>query len=386
MIALNKELLANTFLIENAKSLRDGKFISEEQYKAAKLQTFRLKTQSNMLIRIGFGLLGIFLYSSIVGVISLFGLSFMEQAYKAMIFVYAFVGLGGSELFSSRNYYGYGLDDVFILGFQLLFCTAIGVAMENVTLAFFAMILVGFFCCVRYVNTMAALVGLVGIVGFFCCLSFELKIIPELFMPFVGLLLAMAMYAAHHRLAKNPRLYFYKYALRMLRIFSLVLGYVSINYLVVRELSVDMLHLVVDAQHDIPFAFVFYFLTFAIPVLYIWYSLQSKSREMLIIGMLCLACSILTIRYYYSVIPAEVALILGGILLFAGTYFCIRKLKHRESGITFSPDRNSDKNTLLYAQAILVNSQIGVKAPPAADGGMTFGGGGFSGGGSSETF
>ena len=170
-----------------------------------------------------------------------------------------------------------------------------------------------------------------------------------------------------------------------MQVFSLILGYLSVNYLVVRELSLALMGIEVAPNGDIPLAFLFYALTFAIPIGFLVFSLKQKSRPMLIIGILAFAFSVFSIKYYYSFIPVEIALILAGILLFGFAYICIVKLKHKESGVTFMRDRNTDANSLLYAQAIIVNSQIniGVSAPESE---MPFGGGGFSGGGAGETF
>lgn len=386
MIALNKDLLRNTFFLENAKTLRDGGFISKEQFLSVKAVTPVLKTQNNFLVRIGFLLLGIFLYSSVAGVVSLFGLAIMEHQFEIFTFVYAIIGLAGIEFLSRQNYYGYGLDDAFTIGFCTMAAMAFGVNTESPAVAFLVLGIFGIFCAIRYVHTVSMLLGLVGTTGFFCCLVFDLEIIAALYLPFIGFGLAVGMYAIYHRFQSNPDAYFYQYVLQVLQVFSLVLGYVSVNYLVVRELSVEMLHIAVDANHDIPFATVFYLLTFAIPIGYLFFGLKYKIRALLILGLLAMACSVLTIRHYYSVLPAEAALILAGILLFAWAYACIRKLKGKESGITFERDRHSDKNSLMYAQVILANSQISIKPPVSDSGPMTFGGGGFSGSGSSEGY
>lgn len=386
MIALNKDLLRNTFFIDNARSLCDGGFITKAQFLSAKAVTPVLKTQHNFLVRIGFLLLGIFLYSSVAGVVSLFGLAIMEHQFEIFTFVYAIIGWVGIEFLSRQNYYGYGLDDAFAIGLCTMAAMAFGINTESATVAFFVLGLVGVFCSIRYVHTVSMLLGLAGITGFFCCLVFDLEIIAALYLPFIGLGLAVVMYAIYRHFQNRLETYFYQYSLQVLQVFSLILGYASVNYLVVRELSVEMLHLVVDANHDIPFAIVFYLLTFALPIGYLFFGLKYKMRPLLILGLLTMACSILTIRYYYSILPAETALILAGILLFALAYICIRKLKGKESGITFERDRHSDKNSLMYAQVILANSQISVKPPVSDSGPMPFGGGGFSGGGSSESY
>lgn len=113
-----------------------------------------------------------------MGVISFFGLSLIDMGnYEWAVYSYALVGLVGSELLVRQNFFGHGLDDAFILGFVSMMSVAIAVNLESATAIFVTLAIVGLVCCVRYVNTISALVCLVGITGFFCCLSFDLEII-----------------------------------------------------------------------------------------------------------------------------------------------------------------------------------------------------------------
>src|SRR6478609_1313564 len=105
MIAHDKTLLENTFFLEGAESLKQAGFVTPEQLSKAKTATPVLKTHNNILVRIGFFLLGCLLYSSIVGVLSLFGLSLAESGYKVMVYFFAAIGLAGSELLARQNYY-----------------------------------------------------------------------------------------------------------------------------------------------------------------------------------------------------------------------------------------------------------------------------------------
>ena len=388
MKAYKSKLLENTFLVEEAKSLRNGKFISADQYFVIKTKYEQLKTQPNILVRAGFFLLGIFLYSSIAGAIALVLSPIWDSgdfSFTAIIWFYAVIGLVASEFFAKNNYYNFGLDDVFVLGFQAMLYTAIGVSTENKMLVLVVMAVVGTLSCVRYINTLSALVALVGISGIIAVSIADYGVIPTAFLPFVMLLLAGFLYWIFTILKKHPKAYFYQYALQLLQVFSLILGYASVNYLVVRELSAELLGIEVKPGEDIPFAFLFYALTFLIPVGYIALSLKKKSREFLIVGLLAFAFSIFTIRFYYSLMPIETALILGGILLFGIACFGIAKLKHKESGVTFKTDRNTDKNSLMYAQAIIINSQLHSHQTVSEDP-MQFGGGGFSGGGAGESY
>ena len=72
MIAYNKTLLDNTLLVDEALSLKKSGFIDSAQYKNIAKELPTLKRHKNIAIRLGFFVLGCFLYSSICGMLSFF--------------------------------------------------------------------------------------------------------------------------------------------------------------------------------------------------------------------------------------------------------------------------------------------------------------------------
>lgn len=386
MIVYDKELLENTFLLEEAKQLNSEGFVSKTQLAEIKKDLPVLKSHHNILVRVGFFILGVLLFSSLTGVASLITFSLAEHHFWIMLFVYTGVGILGSEIMTQQHHqFGYGLDDAFILGFQGFFCGMFGMAFESPLAAFIALALIGFAACVRYVHTLSILVCLIGIMGTICYPILELKIINSAFLPFILLVVAVILYFVYLKISKLHEFKYYKNPILVLQGFSLILAYLSMNYLVVRELSEALLGLHIEKGHDIPFALLFYGFTFFIPVFYLAYSLYGKDRLMLITGFLAFGFSIYTIRFYYHLLPVEVALILGGLVLFAVAYLTIRKLKDKESGLTFKPARGAEQDFLPNIEALIVNSQVDLPAP-ASNSKMPFGGGGFSGGGADGNF
>lgn len=384
MQAYSKEKLENGLLINEAKRLFKMKFISKEQLNGVIYELPKLQS-SNIFIRFGFFLLGLFLFSSVAGFLALLFGNLVTTHYEVLIYLYAMIGLVGSEVFAKNLYHGHGLDDAFVLAWQATFCIAIGISFESSTVVYAVLFVIALFSYIRYVNTISALLSCIGLVGFFFTLITDYKIISTIFLPFIGLTLAIFIYAFYKRMHLKSNYFIYDNALQLIKIFSLVLGYASVNYMVVRELSESLMGVVVTKGHDIPLAFLFYGLTFLIPLMYIYFGLQRKDRIFLTIGLLTLGYSFFTIRFYYSLMPLETALVLAGLLLFAISFFSIKKLQNKETGITFKPDRDSNSNLLLNAQALIINSQISTK-PVINESKMPFGGGGFSGGGSGESF
>ncbi|HWR94078.1 MAG TPA: hypothetical protein VN192_02635 [Flavobacterium sp.] len=386
MVAFDKTLLENTFLLEEAKKLKQQNFLSTEEFATLFVKLPTLKYQNNLLIRFGFFLLGCFLYSSIIGMVSMVFMQGLESNYQLMLFVYAIIGFAGCEFLSRMTYRNFGLDNAFVLGAQIALIAAIGVATDSILGGFIVMFFAGLFCCIRYVNMLSALFSCIGITGVLCDLIIENHVIDMSFLPFVLFILAIGLYYIFSKLKTNPSALYYKSSLQMVEGFSYLLGYFSVNYLVVRELSEDLMNVVITGNSDIPFAFIFYGLTFIIPLFYLSYSLKTKNRIMLYIGFLTLCFSFFTIRYYYSVLPIETALILAGVLLFGLSYWAIKVLKNKDFSITFKPDKGNEIDKLSNTEALITNSQIDLTPVERVEHNMPFGGGGFSGGGSGGSF
>ena len=391
MIVYDKNLLNNLALVEEAKTLESASFINKEQKNLIKKELPAFKRQSNLLVRLGFFLLGAFLYLSVCGVISLMGLTSSGSEhtfFKVCCFIFAAIGFAGAEFLAVQKYYGHGLDDAFILGAILNIGFAIAIITEGYELQIALFVaLASFFMYRRYLHLLSLLVFCIAATVILFFGMFEFGDVAKSILPFVALLASGIFYFLTKRIINNLKESYYYNGVLLANSFCLVLFYLSCNYLIVRELSVEFLGNEVLPGQDIPFAYFFYAFTFIVPAVYLVQALKTKDRIMLWISFLAIAFSFYTIRFYYSVLPIEVALTLGGLIMFAIAYFAIRKLKDKESGLTFKPDRINHSNAILNAEALIVASTFGMKPEvKGPDSPMDFGGGGFSGGGSEGTF
>jgi hypothetical protein len=388
MIAHDKQLLNDMALLEEANSLEQAGFISKEQKDLIKKQLPDFKNQKNILVRLGFFLVGSFLYSSICGSISLLGLSGEEFFFQICCYIFAGVGFAGAEFLANQKYYGHGLDDAFILGaiFNVGFAVGISTDGYELIIAIF-MAIAAFVMYRRYLHLASLLVFCLASSAVLFYGLFEFGAIGKTILPFVAMLFAARFYFFTNKSIQSLTEGYYYNGFLLANSFCLILFYLSGNYLVVRELSVMLLGNEILPGSDIPFAYFFYAFTLIVPLVYLVQALKTKDRIMLWISFLAIGFSIYTIRFYYSVLPIEVALTLGGVVLFAIAYFSIKKLKEKESGLTFKPDRINNSNALLNAEALIVASTFGMKpAVKPESSPMEFGGGGFSGGGSDGSF
>ncbi|MBZ4040775.1 hypothetical protein [Flavobacterium hibisci] len=389
MIVFDKNKLENSVLIEEADSLKNGGFIGKEQLDFIKKELPTLNSHKNILVRIGFFLLGSFLYSSICSAVSLLGISGLDHYWEIFPFLFGIIGIVGSEFLAKKDYYNHGLDDAFILGTILSFGCAVTfiTKLENVFMVSFIVAIISLILFLRYIHLLSALVFYLALTLSLGYSIFEYLEAGQAILPFFMMFFGAATYFSCRKLITGLTKPYYYNGILLIKSISLILFYLSGNYLIVRELSASLTGGYYEISPEIPFAFFFWVFTFIVPVLYLFYSLTSKDRIMLWISFLAIAFSFYSFRFYHSVLPIEVALTLGGIMMFSVAFYFIRKLKTKESGLTFKPDRISNSNAFLHAEALIIASSFGMKpeAKPS-ESPMEFGGGGFSGGGSEGTF
>ncbi|NMH28456.1 hypothetical protein [Flavobacterium silvaticum] len=384
MIAYNQTEILNTKRVSVLDELKEAGFIDKAQIQAFEQKNMVLKTQRNILLRLCFAFLGMLLYGAIISFVSLLFMSVIDKNFWLPVFVFSLIGLGITEFMAHSKYYAFGIDDVAILGFQGFFAGAIYILTDNSLASFATLAIIGALCCIRYVNTLSAIVSLIGITGFVCICIIDYGIINKFGLSFVLFALAALIQYANYNIKKRPDANVYQDALWAVEVFAWALLYLSVNYLVVREAASDLMGFSPTYGQDLPLAFVFYALTFVIPIAYIFFALKWHNRTLLWLGFAALGFSIFSIRFYYHVLPPEFALMAGGIVLFVISYFAWRKLRHKETGITYEKDRFTQSESFKMAEALIANSQTRIASHSKSE--MPFGGGGFSGGGSGSTY
>jgi len=385
MQAYNKSELENYFLAEEAKKLYQKKFLSKEQLHNIDLQLVQLKSNPNIFFRMGFFFLGSFLISTIISAFGLVLFPLISEDFEFVFFFYAVVAYIGLAVLVNMKFFRHGLDDAFVLTSQISFSIGIGILTEAVLPVLIAMLVLGVFFAIRFINTISAVMAFIGLVGILFNSIVEHDFMPKFYLSFIGLILAILVYFFVSHLSINQKLYPYFKTFDTIRIASLFLGYLSMNYLVVRELSESLMNLTITNKSDVPLAFVFYVLTFLIPLFYFFLGIKRRDKLVLYTGLATLMFGFYSIRHYYYFFPIEYVMVISGILLFGLAYLIIQQLKNKIEGVTFQPDRDSEDSLLFNTQAIL--SLASATTPVVTESNpMEFGGGGFSGGGAGEQF
>ncbi len=230
---------------------------------------------------------------------------------------------------------------------------------------------------VRYADPLTAALALATCLVLAANLALQTAAGPAV-LPFVAMLAAAGAGVAVRRLAQGPGYFYYRTCLLTAKALALATFYLGGNYLVVREGNAALAHL--PAAPQIPFAPLFYGLTSLMPLAYLYYGLRRHGRLVLVAGLLAVAFSVFTLRYYRPLLPPAVAAVLAGAVLLAAAIVALRYLRTPRHGLTAVADAEAPPHfnleTLVVAQA---NGAPAAPAPGFAFGGGQSGGGGATG-------
>ncbi|GAB2948907.1 hypothetical protein GCM10027048_12310 [Hymenobacter coalescens] len=233
----------------------------------------------------------------------------------------------------------------------------------------------------RYTDRLVAATALLAVLLTLANTTLLLPFGP-LVLPFVLLLASAGTYAAVVRLLQQPRQFYYRRCLIVLKALALGTAYLAVNYLVVREGNAALLGTGTSGQ--IPLAPLFYLTTAGIPVLYLVQGLRRPDRIWLWLGLLTAAFSVYTLRHYRSLLPLETAAVLVGTALIAFAVWATRYLRHGRHGLTSAADEATPQHLNLES---LIVAQTAHAAPTAATpAGVEFGGGHSGGGGATGSY
>ena len=162
----------------------------------------------------------------------------------------------------------------------------------------------------------------------------------------------------------------------------LVTFYLGGNYLIVRELSIALLGTQLEPGADIPFAFLFYFLTVAIPIAFAFYGIRRRDAVFIRMALLALAFAIFTFKRYFVPASYELFLTMIGALMILAAIAIMNYLKQPVNGFTHKSLFRRRQESL-DAEAFLIAETMG-EAPSDLPASEPKFGGGQSGGAGAE--
>ena len=343
MIAYNKNWLYNKYIRLQADQALQEDCITPEMYQAiGKAKEVGFYTP-NFFIRIGLAILTLVITVFVSGLLALM----FNPNGSSMAFLLIFMGIAcyvvAEWLIRAKAHYNSGVDNMLIWMAALLLSVglywSIDLEADSQSIFCFVTFIVCALMAVRFADTLLSIAAAIALLCFvFFCYQ-QIGAIARYSTPYVMMPVSAALYFVSAKAIKSDALLLYRNCLVCVNIAGLVALYAAGNYYFVKEVSVEMLHYGwVTQLSALPMGWFFWAWTFLVPLIYIGAGIRNRNIILIRTGIPLIAVAVLTFRYYHSVIAPEIAMLLGGVLLFIVSYSLINYLRVPRNGFTFTPE------------------------------------------------
>ncbi|HEX9510002.1 MAG TPA: hypothetical protein VF939_05935 [Puia sp.] len=382
MIAYNSTSLDNRIIEEQtAEALATHCITKEEHTQIGAAYPVPFYTP-NIFIRIG-----LFILTVIIAVFTLGLLALLTSAGSnsfGVLFIFSGLVCYGilEAMVHSKRHFQSGVDDALLLMAGILVLSGISIAVDHLPMLtlFLLIFTVALYSTLRFADQLMALLAYAALLAILFKAMTSLGGLANTLLPFLIMAVSIAVYFLAAALSSNSKLRHYHVCTTVvIKAACLLSFYLAGNYFVVREAGVALLNLPLQPGQSLPMGWLFWILTIATPLFYIFQGIRKKDVIFLWVGLGLIAAAVLTIRNYYHVLPVEWALVLGGALLIAVSYVLIKHLRVPRHG--FTGEVTDDRHLL---QSLPIESLVIAESfttPPTPSNDFRFGGGSGGGGG-----
>lgn len=382
--AYNESWIYNLEVIKETKRWLKANLIDQSQHKAISESYTSHFYHPNLIIRILIFIASLIGLSGVTGILALLILETNQTIISIGSIIYGVVSfyVVDKVIIRNSNHYKSGLTEALIYhacgftigGFSGLFDFAM-----VPTLVFSIIILT--LAAYRYLDILTTLASVLTF-GFLIFYElFELGGIFKQIIPFIFIIIFTVVYFSIRRLKTKPNWSIWNNNLVIIESLSLLIIYLAGNYLVVRELSINLMDLSLAEGEDIPFAYPFYALTVFLPAAYLYFGIRRKDFVLIRTSLIVLAFSVFTFKYYHGFTHPEIFLTIVGMILLGITLTLLDYLKTIKAGYT-RENLLSENWGSMNAEAFIISQTMGgnqIKSESFEGGGGSFGGGGASG-------
>jgi hypothetical protein len=341
----------------------------------------------HFFIRLGLFLLTLIITAFSFGLLSLPFFSSMEEKTFALLAVFfGLTAYGALEFMVKKNHFRSGVDDA-LLWISAAFITGGLNAAINISSLGNAILVFGiaFYLTLRFVDALMSAIACIALLAIFFFSYIKAGDIAKATTPFLIMASTAVIYIFISKRKQLEKYRHYSSCLILAEITVLVCFYLAGNYYIVRETSNSMFNLHLKEGEGIPFGWIFWILTVLIPLLYIIRGIQKKDAVLLRTGLILIAAAVFTIRYYYYLMPIEIAMTIGGIVMIGIAYALIQYLRQPKHGFTYKEPPTQDFMDKLQVESLLI-SEIANSQQQPLTGPTRFGGGSGGGGGAGGAF
>lgn len=388
MIAYNPDWLENALIHQGMDKTSTKVILTKNEIKAVKDKYPSMLYTPNIFIRIGLFILTIVIACFSFGVIGLVVVSNMsENSFGGVCIFFGAICYLALEIMSqSKRHSQSGVDDALAIATVACLLSGINVINEQSLLINAGILfLLTTYLAIRFIDMLMSAIACLALIAITYSLYIEIGPIAKATTPFLGIIVSGCIYFLIPKLATVSNRNYYSNCFSIIEIVSLVCLYLAGNYFIVREASIVLFELPLKNGEGIPFGWLFWLFTIAIPILYLFKGIQKKNKMLLRVGLLLIAIQILTVRNYYYQLPLEELMTIGGLLLLTMAYLLTRYLKESKHGFTYQQAVDDIPIEQLNIEGLIITESFNT-ASPIAESQTQFGGGSGGGGGATGIY
>jgi hypothetical protein len=389
IIAYNIAELENKKVLIEAKNLYKSKVISQEQWQNInKIYASKLYSPSKF-IRVLFFILTLIGLSTVSAPMSLIVIDINSQsAIQIMLFItgVSIMVITDLVLIKKNNHYLSGVTEAGIYT-GLSFIASGLLAGDHINVLVYPLVglLFSAFAAIRYLNLLALTATFFFLGWFIFQLVFTIGGTIEALLPFIFMFVFGGAYFGIKKLKPKLTNIVFDNHFILGQTLALLIFYIAGNYFVVRELSIELMRLNLAEGEDIPFAYLFYGFTVLVPLAYIYFGVKHKSILLIRTGLLTIALSVITLKYYFSLGMPMLTITLSGAILITIAFLMFNYLKQMRNGFTTAKLLN-DQWSSQNLTAIVASQTLGGNNLPETPNEDIFNGGEFGGGGAGSNW
>jgi hypothetical protein len=383
MIAYKRTWLDNLYIHHQLDDAFHEQYISKEEMETCKKNYMVGFYSPNFFIRIGLFLLTtiIFIFAYGLFLLLLFSAGSNDAGGGVMCVTFGVIAYVVLEFMVRKNHFRSGVDDALLWIAAVLIVTGINIwtnisSVGNAVLIF----AIASYLSLRFMDAVMSAVACLACLSVFFFSYTKMGPVAKASAPFLIMIVSAAIYFLTDKQTNRHKYLHYTNCFLLLKISALICFYCAANYYVVREVSNEMFHLQLREGETIPFGWLFWILTVLIPIVYITRGIQKKDFVLLRVGLVLIAAIIFTVRYYYHILPLEMAMIIGGMIMIGISYMLIRYLGKPKYGFSSTESFRRDTMGTIQIESIIISEIAGSTEQPATSE-TRFGGGSGSGGG-----
>jgi hypothetical protein len=365
MIAYNNNWLYNNYVRGQADQALHEQCISPEEHAAIiKAKEVGFYTP-NYYVRFGLAFLTLVITGFTIGLLALmFGIN---SSYSYLFLFIGIVCYVVAEIFvNAKKHYNSGIDNMLV--WMAAFLVSSGMAVNS---SFsnqrdvFNCFLTCFVCFVLAVRFADACLSATAVIALAYCFIFYAvdngSVVWKAMQPFIMILVFGVIYFFTDKAYKRPDLILYRRCFKWASVVALAIFYLAGNYYVVKEMRRNISDLIYFNNPPLPMGWFFWIWTMVVPFIYLAIGIRRKNITFIRLGVIFIAVSIFTFRYYHAILEREIAMIIAGVIVFSISYYLIKALRTPKNGFTFKLETfNADK---LDFGKLLTNDVIGSSVP-----------------------